>query len=143
MTARASRKSSVTTAKIVPLIPVTGSSALRKQLAGSLDGALGQGWAVFPDDSPKNLITRPTLILERTSLAHGKSMGTSTSTYTLIAISNQVVADSKEDYLDELIDQLTGVLDDLNILWSKCDRAVYNGTNPCYQITFTSTNSRK
>lgn len=130
-------------AVVAPLAPTVGSKAMRKDLGVKLQSALGKSWSVFPDEPPVNTITKPTLILQRTNLAHGQGMGLSKSTYTLIAISNQTVAETREDYLDDLVDAVTGVLDDLSIIWSTADRAVWNTTNPCYQITFTSSNSRK
>ena len=127
---------------VTPLAPTTGSKALRKDLGVKLGAALGKGWVIFPDEPPVNTITKPTLILERAKVEHGVAMGLSKSTYTLVAISNQVIANSREDYLDDLIDQVMGALDELTILWSTAERAVWNGTNPAYKITFTATNTR-
>lgn len=127
-----------------PLPPIAGSAAFRKQLGTSLQTALGRKWVVFPDGKPINTITKPTLILERTSLTRSPAApaGLRRSTYTLVAISNQTIADTKEDYLDGLIDDVLKALDDLQLTWSACERATFNGTNPCYQITFTASNNR-
>lgn len=129
---------------LIPLpTEVETSSAFRKAIATSIASGLDSSWLVLAADRPINRITRKTVFLERTLIAPGKAMGLKNSTYVLVAISPQSIAETKEDFLDDLVDDLTGVLDDLKIFWSTAERAVWNDTNPAYKITFIAQNARR
>jgi len=119
-----------------------GSASFRKQIADGLKKSLGRGWAVFPDAKPVNAITRPTVLMERTSFTK-PNMGSYQSTYTVLVIGNQTVAETKEDVLDGLVDTAAQALEDLGLIWQSAERAVYNGTNPCYKFTILASNTRK
>jgi hypothetical protein len=129
---------------LAPLPPIAGSAPFRKQMGTALQKQLGKAWIVFPDIAPVNAITKPTLRLQRLSVARTPAApaGLRRSVYQLDAISNQVIAESREDYLDGLVDDVLAALDDLGIIWTACDRGIYNGTNPVYSITINASNAR-
>lgn len=125
--------------------PVTGSAGLRKAIAAALAKRLGSSWAIFPAADAANKFTKPTLLLERTLLTRLKSapQGFHESTYTLIVVSPRSIANTKEDYLDGLCDDVLEGLEANSIPWQTAERAVFSDTYPCYKITLTGLNQRK
>lgn len=121
----------------------TGGAALRKQLAAGLKPLLPKSWIIFPDAQPVNAVARPTLLMQRSALVKSTGApGWFESTYSLLIVSDQTIAETREDYLDNLLEELIEGLDTLLILWSRAERGVFNGTNPSYSVTMTAINNR-
>lgn len=124
--------------------PVTGSAAFRKNISTGLTKALGRKWSIFPDGKPNQTITKPTVLLQRTSVTRVPRVANSqtTSLYSIILICDQTISETREDYLDGLFDQLADALEDLGLPFTQSERAEWNGTNPCYTFTIIANTHR-
>lgn len=123
---------------------VVGSQGYRKAITDAIGPLLpSKKYSIFPTAGGKNAFTKPTILLERSELATLKEAplsGTFISTYTLLIISHHLIADDPEDFLDDICDEVLEALEDSKIaVWTDAKRVVYNGTNPCYNVTLQST----
>lgn len=57
------------------------------------------------------------------------------TTLDVFAVSPLTEPGAGDDAADDLADAVLTVLDDHGIVWTSCDRAVWNGTHPAYQIS--------
>ena len=119
-----------------------GMAAVRKELGKELKAALPKSWAVFPDFQNTDEPTKPTLLLNRSSVSReAAALGFYLNTFTLFLVMPPTTGD---DALDDAFDELLEALDEkVETQWSNARRGVNENNYPAYEITLVAHSRRK
>jgi len=113
-------------------------STAREQLAAALRAALPARWNVIELGREPDSITRPTVVLYRSTFkpsaeAPKAQLDTTFSVWVLIA------PDGRDNDLDDRADTVTGAIDDIPwAAWTEATRGAHRGVYPGYEITVTA-----